>query len=121
MSKTLRELAQEREEKVLDHRLACRSAQSRGRLCLESPDPIRMDFQRDAHRILHCTAFRRLRYKTQVFFAPENDHVSTRVDHSLYVASIAQTIARALGLNSDLVYAIGLGHDIGHGPFGHAG
>jgi len=121
MTITLRELAQEREDKTLDHPFATRSANSRGRLRDEPQDPIRLCFQRDAHRILHCTAFRRLRYKTQVIFAPESDHVATRLDHSLYMASIAQTIARALGLNEDLAYAIALGHDLGHGPFGHAG
>lgn len=121
MTKTLRELAQERESKILDHPLATRSSASRGRVKAEAEDPIRLCYQRDAHRILHCTAFRRLRYKTQVIFSPESDHVSTRVDHSLYMASIAQTVARALGLNQDLAYAIALGHDLGHGPFGHAG
>ena len=121
MTMTLRELAQEREDKTLDHPFATRSANSRGRLRDEPQDPIRLCFQRDAHRILHCTAFRRLRYKSQVIFAPESDHVATRLDHSLYMASIAQTIARALGLNEDLAYAIALGHDLGHGPFGHAG
>lgn len=121
MTKTLRELAEEREVKILDHPLATPSSTSRGRLRQEPEDPIRLAFQRDSHRILHCTAFRRLRYKTQVIFSPESDHVSTRVDHSLYMASIAQTIARALGLNQDLAYAIALGHDLGHGPFGHAG
>jgi dGTPase len=121
MQRTLRELAQEREDKVLDHPLATRSSRSLGRLKTEPQDPIRLCFQRDAHRILHCTAFRRLRYKTQVIFSPDNDHVSTRLDHSLYMASITQTIARALGLNADLVFAISLGHDLGHGPFGHAG
>lgn len=121
MVKTLRELAQEREDKTLDHPLATRSAASLGRLRDEAEDPIRLCFQRDAHRIIHSTAFRRLRYKTQVIFSPESDHVSTRVDHSLYMASIAETVARALGLNQDLVFAIALGHDLGHGPFGHAG
>ena len=121
MPKTLRELAQEREDRVLDHPLATRSADSLGRLRDEPEDPIRLCFQRDAHRIIHSTAFRRLRYKTQVIFSPESDHVSTRVDHSLYMASIAETVARALGLNQDLVFAIALGHDLGHGPFGHAG
>ena len=121
MQKTLRELAQEREDKTLDHPLATRSSESRGRIKPEAEDPIRLCFQRDAHRVLHCSAFRRLRYKTQVIFSPDNDHVSTRVDHCLYMASIAQTIARALGLNTDLVFAIALGHDLGHGPFGHAG
>lgn len=121
MGKTLRELAQEREDKITDHPMATHSAASLGRLRSESEDPIRLCFQRDAHRIIHSSAFRRLRYKTQVIFSPESDHVSTRSDHSLYMASIAQTVARALGLNQDLVYAIALGHDLGHGPFGHAG
>ncbi len=121
MPKTLRELAQEREDKIVDHPLATRSADSRGRPRGEPEDPIRLCFQRDSHRIIHSTAFRRLRYKTQVIFSPESDHVSTRVDHSLYMASIAETVARALGLNQDLVFAIALGHDLGHGPFGHAG
>jgi dGTPase len=121
MTKTLRELAQEREDKILDHSFATHSSASRGRRRPEPEDPLRLCFQRDAHRILHCTAFRRLRYKTQVIFSPESDHVSTRVDHSLYMASIAQTVTRALGLNQDLAYAIALGHDLGHGPFGHAG
>lgn len=121
MAKTLRELAQEREDRILDHPLATRSSASRGRLRPEPDDPIRLCFQRDAHRIIHSSAFRRLRYKTQVIFAPESDHVSTRVDHSLYMASIAETVARALGLNQDLAFAIALGHDLGHGPFGHAG
>jgi len=66
-------------------------------------------------------AFRRLKHKTQVFFAPENDHICTRIEHSLHVASIATTISKALGLNTDLAHAIGLGHDLGHAPFGHAG
>ncbi len=121
MVKTLRELAQDREDKIADHPLATHSAASLGRLRGEPEDPIRLCFQRDAHRIIHSSAFRRLRYKTQVIFSPESDHVSTRSDHSLYMASIAQTVARALGLNQDLVEAIALGHDLGHGPFGHAG
>ena len=121
MTKTLREMAQEREDKVLDHPLATHSSSSLGRQRPEPEDPIRLCYQRDAHRIIHSTAFRRLRYKTQVIFSPESDHVSTRVDHSLYMASIAQTVARALGLNQDLAFAIALGHDLGHGPFGHAG
>lgn len=121
MSLSIHAAARRREEKLLTHPLATRSAASRGRRTPEPEDPMRLCFERDAHRILHSTAFRRLRYKTQVFFAPENDHLSTRVDHSLYVASIAQTIARSLGLNEDLAYAIALGHDLGHSPFGHAG
>jgi dGTPase len=121
VAKTLRERAQEREDRILDHSLATHSSASRGRQRPEPEDPIRQCYQRDAHRIIHSTAFRRLRYKTQVIFSPESDHVSTRVDHSLYMASIAQTVARALGLNQDLAFAIALGHDLGHGPFGHAG
>ncbi|MEI6149299.1 MAG: HD domain-containing protein [bacterium] len=121
MTKNLRELAQDREDRILDHPLATHSSASRGRQRPEAEDPIRQCYQRDAHRIIHSTAFRRLRYKTQVIFSPESDHVSTRVDHSLYMASISQTVARALGLNQDLAFAIALGHDLGHGPFGHAG
>ena len=84
-------------------------------------DKIRTDFQRDVHRIIYSQAFRRLRHKTQVFFFPRNDHVCTRMEHVLHVASAARTIARSLGLNEDLAEAIGLGHDIGHAPFGHEG
>lgn len=110
-----------KEKEQLTHPLATKSIDSLGRLRREREDPIRPCFERDAHRILYSTAFRRLRYKTQVFFNPEHDHISTRVDHSLFVASISSTVARSLGLNTDLAYAIALGHDIGHGPFGHAG
>lgn len=85
------------------------------------PDMIRPEFQRDYTRILHSRAFRRLRHKTQVFISPSNDHICTRMEHSLYVASVAQTIARALQLNEDLVLAIAIGHDLGHSPFGHRG
>jgi len=84
-------------------------------------DKIRTDFQRDVHRIVYSQAFRRLRHKTQVFFFPRNDHVCTRMEHVLHVASAARTVARSLGLNEDLAEAIGLGHDIGHAPFGHEG
>lgn len=84
-------------------------------------DKIRTDFQRDVHRIIYSQAFRRLRHKTQVFFFPRNDHVCTRMEHVLHVASAARTVARSLGLNEDLAEAIGLGHDIGHAPFGHEG
>lgn len=93
----------------------------KGRLTLLSSDDFRTDFQRDMHRILYCQAFRRLRHKTQVFFFPRNDHVCTRMEHVLHVASAARTVARALGLNEDLAEAIGLAHDIGHAPFGHEG
>lgn len=119
--KTIREKIEAEEKKLLTHPLATKSCESLGREKKEEEDPIRTCFERDAHRILYSTAFRRLRYKTQVFFNPEHDHISTRVDHSLFVASISRTVARALGLNTDLAYAIALGHDIGHGPFGHAG
>lgn len=82
---------------------------------------LRTDFQRDRDRIIHCKAFRRLKYKTQVFLSPSGDHVRTRLTHTLEVTQIARTIARALNLNEDLTEAIGLGHDLGHTPFGHAG
>ena len=76
---------------------------------------------RDRDRILHCKAFRRLKHKTQVFLRPEGDHYRTRLTHTLEVTRLARTVARALGLNEDLAEAIGLGHDLGHTPFGHAG
>ncbi|MDQ3548361.1 MAG: deoxyguanosinetriphosphate triphosphohydrolase [Chloroflexota bacterium] len=82
---------------------------------------LRTDFQRDRDRILHCKAFRRLKYKTQVFLSPSADHMRTRLTHTLEVTQIGRTIARALDLNEDLTEAIGLGHDLGHTPFGHAG
>lgn len=121
MSETIREARERREAAIVDHPFGMRSRDSRGRRLPEPEDPIRACYERDAHRILHCSAFRRLRYKTQVIFSPENDHISTRVDHCLFMASIVETIARSLGLNADLGYAIALGHDLGHGPFGHAG
>ena len=82
---------------------------------------VRSDFLRDYTRILHCSAFRRLKHKTQVFFSPQNDHVCTRIEHVLHVESIALTIAGALGLNTDLTAAIAISHDLGHSPFGHKG
>ena len=85
------------------------------------PYDIRSDFDRDCTRILHCSAYRRLKHKTQVFFATNNDHVCTRIEHVNHVASISKTIAKALGLNVSLVEAIALGHDLGHSPFGHHG
>ena len=101
--------------------LARQSSTSRGRACAEPPDPVRTAFQRDRDRILHTNAFRRLKHKTQVFIAPSGDHYVTRLTHTLEVAQLARTIARALLLNEDLVEAISLGHDLGHTPFGHTG
>lgn len=100
---------------------AARSSTSRGRGRPEAPSPVRTDFQRDRDRILHTKAFRRLKHKTQVFIAPAQDHYVTRLTHTLEVAQVARTITRALNLNEDLAEAAALGHDIGHGPFGHAG
>ena len=100
---------------------AMRSARSRGRQVPEEPHPLRTAFQRDRDRILHAKAFRRLAHKTQVFLAPEGDHLRVRLTHTLEVTQVARTIARALQLNEDLVEAICLGHDLGHTPFGHLG
>jgi len=89
---------------------------------VEEPDsPLRTPFQRDRDRIVHSKAFRRLKHKTQVFVAPEGDHYRTRLTHTLEACGIARTVARSLGLNEDLTEAIGLGHDLGHPPFGHIG
>jgi dGTPase len=99
---------------------ATRSYPARRRV--EEPDsPLRTPFQRDRDRIVHSKSFRRLKHKTQVFVAPEGDHYRTRLTHTLEACGIARTVARALGLNEDLTEAIGLGHDLGHPPFGHAG
>jgi dGTPase len=87
----------------------------------EADSPLRTPFQRDRDRIVHSKAFRRLKHKTQVFVAPEGDHYRTRLTHTIEACGIARTVARALGLNEDLTEAIGLGHDLGHPPFGHAG
>ena len=108
------------EEKFLSV-YAKKSKDTKGRLRPAEACPMRTEFQRDRDRILHCKSFRRLKHKTQVFLSPEGDHYRTRLTHTLEVSQIARTIARALRMNEDLVEAIGLGHDLGHTPFGHAG
>ncbi len=100
---------------------AASAASSRGRVHAEAPPRYRTEYQRDRDRIVHCTAFRRLVYKTQVFVNHEGDMYRTRLTHSLEVAQIARTVAAALGLNETLAEAICLAHDLGHTPFGHAG
>jgi dGTPase len=113
-------LVREHEERWLSP-LAVRSYESRGRDLPEAECRLRTPFQRDRDRVVHSKAFRRLRHKTQVFVDPEGDHFRTRLTHTLETTGIARTVARALRLNEDLVEAIGLGHDLGHPPFGHAG
>jgi len=100
---------------------AQKSGESRGRKYSEPSHAYRTEFQRDRARIIHSRAFRRLEYKTQVFLNGTGDHLRTRLTHSIEVASISRTIARALGLNEDLAEAIALAHDLGHSPFGHSG
>jgi dGTPase len=101
--------------------LAVRSYETRGRARVEEPCGLRTPFQRDRDRIVHSKAFRRLRNKTQVFIDPGGDHFRTRITHTIETTGISRGVARALGLNEDLVEAIGLGHDLGHTPFGHTG
>ena len=111
----------ERREKNFMSPFGCLSAESRGRRVAEPPCPVRSAFQRDRDRIVYSNAFRRLKHKTQVFLAPLGAHYRTRLTHTLEVAQISRTIARALYLNEDLAEAIALGHDLGHPPFGHGG
>lgn len=115
-----REVTEEFEDRFLSE-FATKSIRSRGRQVYEPPCDLRTEFQRDRDRIIHSKAFRRLKHKTQVFFAPEGDHYRTRLTHTLEVAQISRTIARCLRLNEDLTEAIALGHDLGHTPFGHSG
>ncbi|MDA8161917.1 MAG: deoxyguanosinetriphosphate triphosphohydrolase [Desulfobacteraceae bacterium] len=117
---TIREEIEIREGMVLCEQ-ACLSSKTRGRRAKVAPCPIRTAFQRDRDRIVYSKAFRRLKHKTQVFLSPMGDHYRTRLTHTLEVAEIARTIARALRLNEDLTEAIALAHDLGHTPFGHAG
>ncbi len=117
---TIREQLEAREREILAPQ-AAKSADSRGRLRPEREDDVRPAFQRDRDRIIHCKAFRRLKHKTQVFFAPTGDHYRTRLTHTLEVSQIARTIAKVLRLHEELTEAIALGHDLGHTPFGHAG
>jgi dGTPase len=109
------------EEYIYRSPKATLSKNSRGRKKKLEPDGYRTEFQRDVHRIIYSQPFRRLRHKTQVFFLPNNDHICTRMEHVLHVASAGRTVARHLQLNEDLTEAIGLGHDLGHAPFGHHG
>jgi dGTPase len=116
----IREQLEAREDETLVPQ-ASRSRASKGRLYPEPDDPIRPMFQRDRDRVIHSKAFRRLKHKTQVFFAPAGDHYRTRLTHTLEVSQIARSIAKVLRLNEELTEAIALGHDLGHPPFGHAG
>ncbi len=113
------------EQELREHKLyrgcASFSDKTKGRDVCEEPCDIRTDYQRDRDRIIHSKSFRRLKHKTQVFLSPGGDHYRTRLTHTLEVAQIARTIAKALCLNEDLTEAIALGHDLGHTPFGHAG
>lgn len=111
---------EQREEAILAP-YAMKSSASRGRVFAEEEHPYRTPFQRDRDRIIHTTAFRRLAYKTQVFVYYEGDHYRTRLTHTIEVAQIGRTMARALGANEDLVESICLAHDLGHPPFGHTG
>ncbi len=120
MPQTIRAMLEELEDRTL-HPRAARSAASRGRERSEPEDDMRPAFQRDRDRVVHCKSFRRLQGKTQVFLAPRGDHYRNRLTHTLEVAQVARSIARALRLNEMLVEAVCMGHDLGHTPFGHAG
>ncbi len=120
MPGTIREMLEDLEERTL-HPRAARSSRTRGRAREELPDDERPAFQRDRDRLVHSKAFRRLAGKTQVFLAPKGDHYRTRLTHTLEVAQVGRSIARALRLNEMLVEAMVMGHDLGHTPFGHAG
>ncbi len=120
VSDAFERLVREHEDRWLSP-LAVRSFETRGRAIPEDECGLRTPFQRDRDRIVHSKAFRRLRIKTQVFVDPDGDHFRTRLTHTLETTGIARGVARALRLNEDLVEAIGLGHDLGHPPFGHAG
>ena len=115
----VRERLEEREELLSP--FASRASKTIGRVTPEDLCQLRTEFQRDRDRIVHCKAFRRIKHKTQVFIAPQGDHFVTRLTHTLEVAQISRTIARALNLNEDLTEAMALGHDMGHTPFGHIG
>ncbi|MBU1026448.1 MAG: deoxyguanosinetriphosphate triphosphohydrolase [Candidatus Margulisbacteria bacterium] len=116
----IRKEIEERERKFLSI-YAALSSKSQGREKTEKECPLRTAFQRDRDKIIHCKSFRRLKHKTQVFLSPVEDHYRTRLTHTIEVAQIGRTIARALKLNEDLTEAIALAHDLGHTPFGHAG
>lgn len=116
----IREKQEQRELAILPE-YACPSIKSKGREREEQKCPVRTDFQRDRDRIIHSKAFRRLKHKTQVYISRDNDHYRTRLTHTLEVSQIARTIGNGLRLNTDLIEAIALAHDVGHTPFSHAG
>ncbi len=111
----------EANERLILAPFAVKSAESKGRLFTENESEFRTAFQKDRDRVIHTSAFRRLEYKTQVFVNTEGDHYRTRLTHTLEVAQVAKSIARALGVNEDLAETVALAHDLGHPPFGHAG
>jgi dGTPase len=120
MNMSIREEYEKRERSFIS-KFGCLSSESKGRLEAEELCAIRTEFQRDRDRILYSNAFRRLKHKTQVFLSPLGEHYRTRLTHTLEVAQIARTLARAMNLNEDLAEAIALAHDLGHTPFGHSG